>query len=134
MAEDIKVTQVCRKYWASCFDVLDSAGDYAWAVKFYANLMDETTRHKAEPILEEYYDGKISNLRESMDNREKQFYAKVTKHNIICKELGLITITKPKVLLDLLLSPSRRRSYREKATRRLKKGIICPIQDFEAKK
>ena len=134
MAEQIKVTESCKKYWAAVLEVLDAAGDYSQAIKLYANLMDDTTRWKVEPIFEEYYEGKISKLRDAIQYRENQFMAKVNKLNLLCKEQGLMTVTKPKKLLDLLLSPNRRNSYRGKATRRLKKGVICAIQDFEAKK
>ena len=134
MAENIKVTEACKKYWTAVFEVLDAAGDYSAAVKLYANLMDQTTAWKVQPIFEDYYEGKISNLRDAISYRESQFYAKVNKLNILCKQHNIMAISKPKRLLDLLLDPNRRRSYREKATRRLKKGKICPMQDFEKKK
>ena len=131
MAENVKVTEACKRYWAAVFDVLDAAGDYAQAVKLYANLIDDTTRWRVEPVFEEYYEGKITKLRDAITYRENQFFAKVNKLNILCKENALMTVTKPKALLDLLLNPNRRRSYRDKATRRLKRGKICAMQDFE---
>ena len=134
MAENIKVTDECKRYWAYVLAVLDAAGDYSSAVKLYVNLEDAATAQAVQPVFVEYYDGKMSKLQEAIAYRENQFYVKVNKLNILCKQHGLRQITKPKVLLDLLLSPNRRRSYREKAKRRLKKGIICQIQDFEVKK
>lgn len=134
MAENIKITESCKKYWTIVFEMLDAAGDYSAVVKLYANLMDQTTAWKVQPVLEEYYEGKISNLENTITCRENQFYAKVNKLNILCKQHGIMTITKPDRLLELLLDPSRRKSYREKATRRLRRGKICPVQDFEKKK
>jgi hypothetical protein len=134
MAENIKVTEECKRYWAYILAVIDAAGDYSSVVKLYANLEDVTTAQAVQPVFVEYYDGKMSKLREAIVYRENQFYVKVNKLNILCKEHGLVQITKPKKLLELLLSSKRRKSYREKAKRRLKKGIICPLQDFEAKK
>ena len=134
MAENVNVTQECKRYWAFVLAVIDAAGDYSSATKLYVNLMDCETAWKVEPIFEEYYDGKITKLREAIAYRENQFYVKVQKLNILCKENGLRQITKPDKLLELLMSPNRRRSYRDKATRRLKKGTICAIQDFEKKK
>lgn len=134
MAENIKVTEECKRYWAFVLAVIDAAGDYSSVVKLYANLEDVTTAQVVQPVFVEYYEGKMSKLQEAIAYRENQFYVKVNKLNILCKEHGLVQITKPKKLLELLLNSKRRRSYREKAKRRLKKGIICPLQDFEAKK
>lgn len=134
MAEDIKVTEECKRYWAFVLAVIDAAGDYSSVVKLYANLEDVTTAQVVQPVFVEYYEGKMSKLQEAIAYRENQFYVKVNKLNILCKGHGLVQITKPKKLLELLLSSKRRKSYREKAKRRLKKGIICPLQDFEAKK
>lgn len=134
MAENIKVTEQCKQYWTTVYELLDVAGDYSSAIKLYANLMDSDTAWKVEPILDEYYDGKITTLRRTIEEREEKYYAKVEKLNILCKQHGIMTITKPQTLLELLLSSNRRRSYRDKATRRLNNGVIVPIQSFEKKK
>ena len=135
MTEDINVSGPCKKYWATVFEMLKAAGDYSSAVKLYANLIDADTAWKAQSVLDEgYYQGEISYLRDAITSREDQFFAKVNKLNILCKQHNIMVITKPEKLLELLLDPSRRRSYREKAKRRLKKGEICPIQSFEKKK
>ena len=136
MAENknIKISDTTVKYWTAIFELIDAAGDYSSAAKLYANLMDQTTAWQVQSILDEYYDGKISNLRDRISYCEEQFYAKVNKVNIQCMQNGVMPIKKKKKLLELLLSVNRRRSYRDKATRRLNKNVICPLQNFEKKK
>ena len=135
MAENINVTGTCKEYWATVFEMLKAAGDYSSAVKLYANYIDKDTAWKAQSVLDKgYYQGEIAYLRGAITSREEQFFAKVNKLNILCRQHNITTITKPEKLLDLLLDTRRRKSYRGKARTRLKRGEICPIQSFEKKK
>lgn len=134
MTENIRISESTKKYWSAVFDVIYAAGDYASALKLYANLMDSTTAWRVMPVLEDYYEGRISNLKDAISYRKELFYAKVNKLNILCMQHNLRTITKPEILLNLLLDPKRRRSYKDKALRRSNKDIVCPLQDFEKKK
>ncbi len=134
MAENIKISDASKKYWAAVLEVIDAAGNYAAALKLYANLADNTTAWQVKPVLDKYYEGKMSNLKDAILYRKDLFNAKVNKLNILCMQNDIRAIKSPDRLLKLLLDPKRRRSYRDKAIRRLNKNKICPLQDFEAKK
>ena len=134
MAENLKISKSTEKYWDAVKDLIDAAGDYAWAVKLKANLLDGDTASAVQPVLDEYHGGSMASLDEAIFKRQELFYAKVNKVNILCLEHEVMTITKPDRLLHLLLREKRRKSYRGKMATKRKKNIICPLQDFERKK
>ncbi|MBQ3452921.1 hypothetical protein IJU85_00190 [Candidatus Saccharibacteria bacterium] len=134
MAENIKISASTAKYWSTVLDLIDVAGDYAAAIKLHANLSDITTEWKVRHVLNEYYSGKISNLEDAIRCHRSLFHAKVEKLNILCRQNNVMPIRYEDRLLNMLLDGKKRTSYREKAQRRLKKNIICPLQDFEPKK
>lgn len=134
MAENIKISALTTKYWTTVLDLIDVAGDYSAAIKLHANLMDMTTEWKVRHVLNEYYSGKISNLEDAIRCHRNLFHAKVEKLNILCRQNNIMQIKYEDRLLNLLLDSKKRTSYREKAQRRLKRNVVCPLQDFEPRK
>ena len=131
--EHIEISNSCKEYWYAVSEVIDAAGSYAAAIKLRANLLDPNTAWKVKHVLEDSFCNSMANLNKAIAYREDTFYGKVEKLNILCRLNCINTIQKPRVLLDLLISEKRRRSYRDKLSRRLEKGIICPMQDFETR-
>lgn len=130
----IVISKSCKDYWHAVKAVIDAAGDYAAAIKLRANLLDDSTYHKVEGVLKGSFAGEMSKLEDSIWHREKNFYAKVEKLNILCRQNSVHVITKPQTLLNLLLDSKKRESYRGKMQRKLQKNLICPLQDFEGKR
>ena len=127
------ISENTRKYWAVAQAMIDTAGDYAAAIKLRANLLDEATAHKVRPVLTRHFGGSMRNLDDAIRCRQVKYYAKVEKFNIQARANGVYTVRKPDALLNLLLSEKKRRSYRDKIKRRLQKDQICSLQEFELK-
>ena len=119
-------------YWDAAKAVIDAAGDYAAIIKLRANYLDSSTRNSVEHVVEKYYgNGGNGRLEKAIESCYYDFFAKVEKLNILCRQYNVMQITKPDKLLNLLLDPRRRRSYRGKMERKRRKGEICPLQVFE---
>lgn len=136
MAEQINVSEnTCEEYWSSVKEVIDTAGSYAWAVKLKENLENPDTAWKVESVFRKNFDSDMARLDDAIRRRRGDFYKKVAELNVSCRQNGLRTVKKPDTLLDdYLIFPSKRTSYKGKMDRKKKKGIICPLQDFEKKK
>ena len=133
MAENIKISESTKQYWAVIFEVIDAAGDYAAALKLYSNLMNEATAKKVRHVLDRYYEGRMTNLKKTIVQRMDVFYVNIDRLNALCRRENIRVVTRPDILLEFLMDAKRRRSYRAKAARRLSKDVICPLQDFEKK-
>ncbi|MBR2725219.1 hypothetical protein IKE97_01055 [Candidatus Saccharibacteria bacterium] len=141
MAENIKDSKQSKQksfsdefiglYWTAVLAIVDAAGKYAAAIKLRANYLDPSTEHMVKDVVDRYYNGRLQNINDEIDLRQKSFDAKVEKFNILCSQAGMTSVTKPARLLNLLLDEKRRVSYRGKARRRMKSGKICRLQDFE---
>ena len=125
------VTKETKEYWNKVKELLDISGDYAAAIKLRANLLDSSTFFKVEHVLNDYYDGKMSNLEDAIICLAEKFFTKLEKFNIYCLTKGLPTVTKPDTLFSLLFNNDRRRFYRNSVEKGLKANMIVPLQIIE---
>lgn len=118
------------QYWSRVKEVIDAAGDYSWAIKLEANLLDPSTRFKVEQVFQKYFHSSMKELKDSIAVRHKQFFGKVVKLNIVCRQNNLTEITKPERLLNLLLDDGTRESFKGKLETKVKKDQVCSLQEF----
>ena len=130
----VVVSKACQEYWGMAKNLVDEAGTYAGRIKLKNNLLDSSTAWKVKGVFAEYYSGQMANLDNRIAEAKYNFLAKVEKMNVLCKSNGVTTIKNPEALLNLLLSESKRNSFKGKIKTRLKNGEICPLQDFVQKK
>ncbi len=120
-----------EEYWSAALLIVDAAGQYAAAVKLKNNIMDPSTRHKVEGVFDNYYHGRMSVLDDRIESARCLFDVRVKKFNLYCLQANETTITMPDRLLNILLNERRRESYKGKIRRRMQKGVVCRLQDFE---
>ena len=118
-------------FWEAAGTVITDAEEYSRVVKLRNNLNDETTAFKVQPILDEYFNGSMNCLCERIAFWERQFYVGVEKFNVYCRMYRIHPVNDPRALLDLLLDPRRRKSYRGRIKTKEANCQICPLQYFE---
>lgn len=118
-------------YWSAALLVIDAAGKYASAIKLKNNLIDPSTQHEVEDVFEKYYSGRMRALDDRIECSKSVFDARVNKFNLYCLQANMRVVKYPDRLLNILLNKEKRVSYKGKIKRRLEKGVICPLQDFE---
>ena len=130
---DVIVSKRTEMYWQAVKDVIDAAGEYAYATKLKDNLLDEDTRFKVQGVFEDspVYQGDMDKLERAILDKEKKYCDKVAWLNLLCGQYGLMKVTKPeKLLKGYLLDKNLRRSFKSKAKRWRKKNEIRCLQEF----
>lgn len=119
-------------YWDLVGKILDSVSKYNQAVRLQDNLNDPETAWKVQDVFSRYYKGSIDKLNAKIASEKSNFLYYVGRFNNVCRQNGLLTVTKPETLFELLAVSTKRRSYyRQRINFYIANSKIASLQSIE---